>query len=198
MTTVTEAPHLKPEDTETTAATTDASNLSAAIDAAFTHKKLSRTAAHDRVLAIAADLTDKITGADGTYTIAEENIMANYLPDGVTVEHLKAGDETQALVTAGIHRALGQVALKDMVANPSLEKVTGQFALREGVSMVDTIKREEVRDGMVRDGVKLPDTTTYGASRIVIKHQSADASVGEIGKARHWLNEAAEEAFKNL
>lgn len=79
---------------------------------------------HTNIIAIADQIRADIGVENGTFTIPE-NAFEKTLPEGMTLDGVKAMQTQINHFTAGMQYAAGQVGIDYMAANPDCQQLTG-------------------------------------------------------------------------
>ena len=145
------------------------------------------------------DLSDKIKAdisiaKDGTIEVAPD-LFYKHLPEGVTRELVEAAADYQGEFMVAATNAIGEHAIPFFKKHKAHEKLNVHVPLVGKDTLELKLYRSKTYPGMVRDGVKGPETTKHCVIDAKLNVHEADDSIGQFKIARKALNVNALAAY---
>lgn len=129
------------------------------------------------------ELSQKIQAAaklEGTVYGQPKDLFSATLPEGLTMDTVKAVDAHRTNFTAAYLDAFGAVAAPAMLADKSMEKITGKVELNKDILQV-ALLREETRPDPQNPGKTV---TRHGVTKVNYKANAGKADTGQVAIVR--------------
>lgn len=131
------------------------------------------------VLEMTAKIKPLLT-VEGGVTATPKDLFVSTLPEGLTLDTVKAVDQHRTTFNAGYMNAVGQLAHEALTADKSLDKVTAKVELNKDVLQV-AVLREETRPDPQKPGKTV---TRVGVIKPNYKAYAGRADVGQAAAVR--------------
>lgn len=149
---------------------------------------------------LAAKIKPMFTLADNGVVLAEEGLYEKTLPEGITLEQLKAVQQHNTALVAATALAVGEIAVDAFKADKELTRVSTEFPVANDKIGANVLRsREYPAGGIPKEGeVRDPSAkiTKYGV--IEASYETAsNGNKGELKKVRTQIGALAAAALSN-